>query len=88
MEAFIPPNYSFRDITAEVVSTNENDIRFLKPIHVDLIPGDCVHIPSYWWYQIRVNVDTPPPEVRGEEKHDRTDRTKDLTLSVDFWYEK
>jgi len=62
-DASIPSTFSFRDIVAEQVSTNDRDLQYMKPIHVDMNPGDCLHIPSFWWYQIRPAMleRRPPP---------------------------
>jgi hypothetical protein len=60
----------------------------LKPVHMNLKPGDCVHIPAYWWYQI--SVEPVMPEIEAEEGEEVPAVDPAIAsipgLSVDFWY--
>ena len=47
-EVHIPNNFSFKDIA--LAKNKEQNINFLKVMDVMLKPGDCVHIPAFWWY--------------------------------------
>jgi len=47
----IPINYSFKDLSLH--NNKKDDLFYLKVIHIMLKPGDCVHIPAYWWYQVQ-----------------------------------
>lgn len=44
----IPLTFTFVDMNNAKI--NEKDINFLKIMHVLLQPGDCVYIPSNWWF--------------------------------------
>lgn len=61
----------------------------LKPVHFNLKPGDCVHVPAYWWYQI--SVESVMPEFEPEEGEEMPALDPAVAsipgLSVDFWYE-
>ena len=47
-EVHIPNNFSFKDIALS--KNKEQNMNYLKVIDVVLKPGDCLHVPAYWWY--------------------------------------
>ena len=50
VDVTIPNFHSFVDVNHAYPPPE--DIQYLKPLHIDTKPGDCVYIPSYWWHQI------------------------------------
>ncbi len=52
---------------------------------MDLNPGDCVHIPSFYWYQI---LSKPyKQKKKASKKDDHNEKKKEISISVEFWYE-
>lgn len=67
---------------------------FFKPIHVHLKPGDCLHIPAFWWYQIKAQkVGENSKKLKilkklGKETDKKvfSEEEKQLSNSIQFWY--
>jgi len=64
-DVHIPVTFTFKDLVSH--KNNPQDMHFVKALHLLLKPGDCVHIPAFWWYQIQTS--TPlKPKKDGEEE--------------------
>ena len=78
--------YSFKDLVSH--SNSPQDLHFLKAINIILNPGDCVHIPAFWWFQIQtLTPRKPSKDALPEDKKKFMEDVKNLSVSVDFWYE-
>mmetsp|Transcript_15888 Transcript_15888/g.24469 ORF Transcript_15888/g.24469 Transcript_15888/m.24469 type:complete len:135 (+) Transcript_15888:1197-1601(+) len=85
-EVHIPINYSFKDLVTH--RNSPQDLHFLKAINVVLNPGDCVHIPAYWWYQIQtVTPRKPRKDAPEEPKQKFMEDVRKLSVAIDFWYD-
>lgn len=51
------------------MKNKEQNINFLKVMDVSLKPGDCVHVPAYWWYQIQTQTPKKPGQHATEEQN-------------------
>jgi hypothetical protein len=84
-EVHIPNNFSFKDIALS--KNKEQNINFLKVMDVVLKPGDCVHIPAFWWYQFQTLTPKRPGQHSSEEQiKAHGEQMREMSISVDFWY--
>jgi len=44
----LPHYHSFVDINRS--NPPAKDHHYLKPLHIQTRPGDCVYIPAFWWH--------------------------------------
>ena len=70
-DVHIPPQYTFKDLSESKVPDDINELNFFKPLHQDIAPGDCVHIPAYWWYQIRTKTPRSPNKNAPQFRKDK-----------------
>ena len=80
----IPTTYSFVDLALR--KNKDDEIHYLKAMHNVLKPGDCIHIPAYWWYQIQTRTPKKPASTHASTQQKFKEQSKPLSLSVDFWY--
>lgn len=69
VEVSIPHHHSFVDMNHSYPPPS--DIQYLKPIHIDMKPGDCVYVPVYWWHQIEALYAKALPKNASEEEKEQ-----------------
>jgi len=54
----------------------------------DLKKGDCAYIPAYWWHAVRTATSSRPgPAAPQEDKDEFDKKVRQMSVTVDFWYE-